>query len=81
MRFAREAKAVGALTHLHTGSLYDVGRHDDIDFLVMECLEGWRLAARLARKGGSRSTRRLHARLISPAPWITRMLTGSSTAT
>ena len=48
MRFAREAKAVGALTHPHICTLYDVGRHDDIDFLVMECLEGDTLAARLA---------------------------------
>ena len=48
MRFAREAKAVAALTHPHICTLYDVGRHDDIDFLVMECLEGDTLAARLA---------------------------------
>ena len=47
-RFAREAKAVAALTHPHICTLYDVGRHDDIDFLVMECLEGDTLAARLA---------------------------------
>ena len=47
-RFAREAKAVAALTHPHICTLYDVGRHDEVDFLVMEHLEGDTLAARLA---------------------------------
>jgi eukaryotic-like serine/threonine-protein kinase len=47
-RFAREAKAVAALTHPHICTLYDVGRHDEVDFLVMEYLEGDTLAARLA---------------------------------
>ena len=46
-RFAREARAVAALTHPHICTLYDVGRHDQVDFLVMECLEGGTLAARL----------------------------------
>ena len=48
-RFAREAQAVAALTHPHICTLYDVGRHGDIEFLVMEHLEGETLAARLAR--------------------------------
>ena len=47
-RFAREARAVAALTHPHICTLYDVGRHDQVDFLVMEFLEGDTLAARLA---------------------------------
>jgi eukaryotic-like serine/threonine-protein kinase len=47
-RFAREARAVAALTHPHICTLYDVGRHDQVDFLVMEYLEGHTLAARLA---------------------------------
>ena len=47
-RFAREAEAVAALTHPHICTLYDIGRHDNVDFLVMEYLEGDTLAARLA---------------------------------
>ena len=47
-RFAREARAVAALTHPHICTLYDVGRHDQVDFLVMEYVEGDTLAARLA---------------------------------
>ena len=47
-RFAREARAVAALTHPHICTLYDVGQHDDVDFLVMELLEGETLATRLA---------------------------------
>ncbi len=47
-RFAREARAAAALTHPHICTLYDVGRDGDVDFLVMEYLEGRTLAARLA---------------------------------
>ena len=46
-RFAREARAVAALTHPHICTLYDVGRHNQVDYLVMEYLEGETLAARL----------------------------------
>ena len=49
MRFAREAKAIGALTHPHICTLYDVGHQDGTDYLVMEYLEGETLAARLQR--------------------------------
>ena len=47
-RFAREARAVAALTHPHICTLYDVGQHEDVDFLVMELLQGETLATRLA---------------------------------
>ena len=48
-RFDREAKAIASLTHAHICTLHDVGHQDDVDFLVMEYLEGETLAARLER--------------------------------
>jgi eukaryotic-like serine/threonine-protein kinase len=49
-RFEREAKAISGLQHPNICVLYDVGCQGDIDFLVMEYLEGETLFARLARK-------------------------------
>ena len=46
-RFEREAKTLAALSHPHICPVFDVGRQDGIDFLVMEYLEGETLARRL----------------------------------
>ena len=51
VRFEREARAIAALSHPHICHLNDIGRHDSIDFLVMEYIKGETLAARLARAG------------------------------
>lgn len=48
-RFDREAKTISQLNHPNVCSLFDVGHHDGIDFLVMELLEGESLAERLAK--------------------------------
>jgi serine/threonine protein kinase len=48
-RFEREAQTVVALAHPNICTLHDVGRQDDIDFLVLEYLQGETLAARLER--------------------------------
>jgi serine/threonine protein kinase len=46
-RFEREAKTISSLNHPHICVLYDVGTHDGVDYLVMECVEGETLAKRL----------------------------------
>ena len=48
-RFEREARAVSSLSHAHICALYDIGRQDGIDYLVMEYIEGESLADRLAK--------------------------------
>ncbi len=49
MRFDREARTLSSLSHPHICSLYDVGKDGDVEFLVMELLEGETLSARLQR--------------------------------
>jgi hypothetical protein len=48
-RFEREARAIAGLGHPHICTLYDVGREGDVDFLVMELIEGETLTNRIAR--------------------------------
>jgi serine/threonine protein kinase/Tol biopolymer transport system component len=48
-RFDREAHSIAALSHPHICTLYDVGQHEGLDFLVMEYLEGDTLARRLEK--------------------------------
>jgi serine/threonine protein kinase len=49
LRFEREAKTVAALNHPNICALYDIGHHNDSDFLVMEFVDGETLASRLKR--------------------------------
>lgn len=48
-RFEREAKTISGLQHPNICVLYDVGRQDGVDFLVMEYLEGETLEHRLLK--------------------------------
>jgi Tol biopolymer transport system component/predicted Ser/Thr protein kinase len=48
-RFEREAKTISQLSHPHICALYDVGREADVEYLVMEYLEGETLSERLAK--------------------------------
>lgn len=48
-RFEREARTISQLNHPHICTVYDVGQHDGIDYLVMELIAGDTLADRLAK--------------------------------
>jgi eukaryotic-like serine/threonine-protein kinase len=49
LRFEQEARAIAALNHPHICTIHDVGRDGDVEFLVMELLDGETLAARLKK--------------------------------
>ncbi|HEX7580877.1 MAG TPA: serine/threonine-protein kinase, partial [Thermoanaerobaculia bacterium] len=49
LRFEREARAISTLSHPHICTLFDVGRQDETDYLVMEFLEGETLHTRLKK--------------------------------
>lgn len=48
-RLEHEARAISSLNHPNICALYDVGRDGDIDYLVMEFLEGETVKSRLVR--------------------------------
>jgi eukaryotic-like serine/threonine-protein kinase len=48
-RFDREAKSISSLNHPNICTLYDVGRDQGHEFLVLEYLEGETLGARIAK--------------------------------
>ena len=48
-RFEREAHTISNLNHPHICTLHDIGSQDEIDFIVMEHLEGEVLVDRLSR--------------------------------
>ncbi len=50
-RFEREARTISRLQHPNVGVLFDVGREDGRDYLVMELLEGQTLEERIASGG------------------------------
>ena len=55
-RFEREAQTIAGLNHPHICTLHDVGRHDGVEYLVMEYLEGETLADRLGPVNGRSPT-------------------------
>ena len=51
-RFEEEARAIAALNDPHICTVHDVGTHGELDYLVLEYLEGETLADRLSRTPG-----------------------------
>ena len=79
-RFEREAKMISQLSHPHICALYDVGREGDVEYLVMEYLEGETLSDRLA-KGPLPLEATLRSGRTSPMRSTRRTVTGSCIAT
>src|SRR5262245_54960170 len=48
-RFEQEARAVSHLNHPGIAAVFDIGRHNDRDFIVMEFVDGETLSARVKR--------------------------------
>ena len=53
--FRREALALAKLNHPYIAAVYDAGQQDGIDYIVMECVQGESLAARI--KAGALSVK------------------------
>src|SRR5688500_4765656 len=67
-RFDREAQTIASLAHPNICLLHDVG-HDDVDYLVMEFLEGETLAERLERvQDPSSASRQRTSGAATPTP-------------
>ena len=52
-RFHEEAQAVAMLSHPNIVSVYDVSRGDDLDYIVMELIDGITLKQYMQKKNGS----------------------------
>lgn len=67
-RFRREAQAVASLSHPNIVSIYDVGRADAVDYLVMEYVEGDNLKNLIRSQGALPDDRTIQiARQVSDA--------------
>ena len=63
----REAKAISRLNHPHICTLYDIGHHEGVDYLVMEFLAGETVREQLERGPFTRDNVIRHGREIAEA--------------
>jgi Tol biopolymer transport system component len=82
-RFEAEAKIVAGIQHPHIRTLHDIGRQPatdsapDIDFLVLEHLEGETVAARLARAAGSSASKKKAAFSVDEVLAVAMQIAGA----
>ncbi|MCS6861848.1 MAG: Stk1 family PASTA domain-containing Ser/Thr kinase, partial [Abditibacteriales bacterium] len=50
-RFRREAQSAASLSHANIAAVYDIGKHGDMPYIVMELVEGSNLQEVLKREG------------------------------
>ena len=79
-RFEHEARAIAALNDPHICTIHDVGRHGELDYLVLEYLEGETLADRLRRSPGLPLDERSRSRSRSATRSTARTAPASSIA-
>ena len=80
-RFEQEARAAGALNHPGLLTIFDVGTHDDILYIVSELLEGATLRERMTERAVADAHERSTTRCRSRAGWPWRTTRASSIAT
>lgn len=79
-RFHEEAQAVAMLSHPNIVSVYDVSKGDDLDYIVMELIDGITLKQYMQKKEGRLNWREscILSRRLS-GPWDTPTAGGSFT--